>query len=84
MTKLSLTLVAGTLITGFAAKAADQTSNLQPDQAFGKISLAFETNQGQTDPSVRFLARGAGSGNGRNRNDCRRDRGAEPVSGSRR
>src|SRR5436190_528045 len=29
--------------------------------AYGKLPLYFEANQGQTDPQVQFLARGAGS-----------------------
>ncbi|MCA1565966.1 MAG: SBBP repeat-containing protein, partial [Acidobacteria bacterium] len=29
-------------------------------EAYGKLELQFEANQGQTDPSVNFLARGAG------------------------
>lgn len=29
-------------------------------KAYGKLPLAFEVNRGQTDSSVRFLARGAG------------------------
>jgi hypothetical protein len=29
-------------------------------QSYGKMPLAFEANQGQTDPQVKFLARGAG------------------------
>jgi hypothetical protein len=37
---------------------ADLTT--QPRQALGKLALAFEVNQGQTDPEVDFLARGRG------------------------
>ena len=29
-------------------------------EAYGKLPLSFEANQGQTDPNVKFLARGAG------------------------
>jgi len=32
----------------------------QAKDAFGRLPLAFEENRGQTDPSVRFLARGPG------------------------
>ncbi len=28
--------------------------------SYGKLPLSFEANQGQTDPRVRFLARGSG------------------------
>src|ERR1051326_8790262 len=30
------------------------------DQVFGKIDLAFEKNEGQVDPTVKFLARSQG------------------------
>jgi len=33
---------------------------IQVDNEFGKIPLAFETNQGQVDESVKFLTRGSG------------------------
>ncbi len=38
------------------------TTKLQPklDANYGKLPLSFEANQGQTDPRVRFLARGSG------------------------
>jgi hypothetical protein len=29
-------------------------------EGYGKLSLAFEANQGQTDPQVKFVSRGAG------------------------
>jgi hypothetical protein len=35
--------------------------NAGSDEAYGKLSLSFEANQGQTDPQVKFLFRGAGS-----------------------
>ncbi|PYS96632.1 MAG: hypothetical protein DMF65_12800, partial [Acidobacteria bacterium] len=28
--------------------------------AYGKLPLGFETNEGQTDPEVKFLSRGSG------------------------
>ena len=31
-----------------------------PAQAYGQLPLSFEANQGQTDPQVAYLARGAG------------------------
>jgi len=35
---------------------------LKPPDAFGRLPLSFELNQGQTDSQVRFLARGHGFG----------------------
>ena len=43
-------------------------SDQRPNQAgqqrlaenYGKVSLSFEANQGQTDPRVKFLSRGSG------------------------
>jgi hypothetical protein len=32
----------------------------EPDQVFGKVPLGFEENAGQTDPSVKYFARGNG------------------------
>ena len=29
-------------------------------ESYGKLPLAFEANQGQSDPQVKFLSRGAG------------------------
>lgn len=42
-----------------------ETTVLQPQairEAYGRLPLIFEANQGQTDPQVRFLARGGGYG----------------------
>ncbi|MEY2518284.1 MAG: hypothetical protein QOF24_43 [Verrucomicrobiota bacterium] len=39
---------------------ADETARTQLNQAYGKLPLAFEANQGQTDPHVKFLSRGNG------------------------
>ena len=33
---------------------------IQPNLDYGKLPLVFESNQGQADPQVRFLARGRG------------------------
>src|SRR5665811_992660 len=33
---------------------------IQLNSSYGKLPLAFEPNQGQADPSVKFLARGSG------------------------
>src|SRR5262249_34432414 len=38
----------------------DPTINLKLQTDFGKMPLAFEANQGQTDASVQFLAHGKG------------------------
>ena len=43
--------------------ASGATNQAQPEQAreaYGRVPLSFEANQGQTDASVNFLARGAG------------------------
>jgi len=50
----TLIAVATLLLAWSGAVAA---AALQP---LGKLPLAFEANLGQTDPSVRFLARAAG------------------------
>jgi len=39
---------------------SDHTTPLKPSDAFGRLPLSFELNQGQTDSQVRFLARGQG------------------------
>jgi hypothetical protein len=41
---------------------ADETRKLRVSQSYGRIPLHFEPNQGQSDPPVRFLARGPGYG----------------------
>ncbi len=38
----------------------DATLQAQVREAYGQMPLSFELNRGQTDPRVRFLARGAG------------------------
>ena len=55
------------LITTFVAAQAlaqqikpDETKRIQLSQAYGKLPLSFEANQGQTDPQVKFLSRGNG------------------------
>src|SRR5688572_15828586 len=44
----------------FVARSAAAPSKTQIDPFYGKIPLTFEKNQGQTDSSVDFVARGAG------------------------
>ncbi len=43
-----------------APVAADEPSKLRAAEAYGKLPLSFEVNQGQTDERVKFLSRGAG------------------------
>ncbi len=51
---LSVAIVAG------CALAADGPADSLARQAYGKIPLSFEENQGQTDARVKFLARASG------------------------
>ena len=54
----------GTIVAQHLAKdasaAAPEETNLQVLRTYGKLPLSFEANQGQTDPQVKFLARGLG------------------------
>src|SRR5438445_5465133 len=43
-----------------ARAAADEPTRLRANEAYGKVPLSFEINQGQTDARVKFLSRGAG------------------------
>ncbi|HWX91992.1 MAG TPA: SBBP repeat-containing protein [Terriglobales bacterium] len=45
-------------IPGFASTTPRPSSMVVP--SFGHLPLTFEPNQGQTDPSVKFMARGSG------------------------
>jgi hypothetical protein len=47
------------ILNPFAAPGIDHN---KVEVAWGQLPLRFEPNQGQTDPQVRFLARGAGYG----------------------
>lgn len=49
-------LLALLLVSGAPARPA----GLRHDNSYGNLPLAFEANHGQTDPAVRFLARGGG------------------------
>ncbi|MDA2929354.1 SBBP repeat-containing protein [Acidobacteria bacterium AH-259-O06] len=40
--------------------AARQASQVRVTEAYGKLPLSFEANQGQSDPHVKFLSRGRG------------------------
>src|SRR5579864_4851321 len=56
-------LLVGVALAGLGNNvlAADgQRSNLDPSQLLGRVPLAFETNVGQTDPHVKYFARGSG------------------------
>lgn len=60
-------LISLSLITTFVAAQAlaqqikpDETKRIELNQAYGKLPLSFEANQGQTDPQVKFLSRGNG------------------------
>src|SRR5262249_16834799 len=45
----------------FAAnlKPADAPTQAKVNEAYGKLPLSFEINQGQADPSIKFISRGA-------------------------
>src|SRR6267378_3573236 len=43
-----------------SAKASTDESKAHAVDSFGRLPLSFEANQGQTDPRVKFLARGQG------------------------
>ena len=55
-------LFLGVALAGLAghALAADNPRSPEPSQALGKVPLAFEANAGQTDPQVKYFARGNG------------------------
>ena len=68
-----LALTAGLIFLGGGILSADVSSPIskidktKPAQArvvdaYGRLPLTFEANQGQTDPKVKFLARGEGYG----------------------
>jgi len=46
--------------TGDSTGPVSFAADLPDDQAYGQLPLYFEPNQGQTDPSVEFLARASG------------------------
>jgi hypothetical protein len=46
--------------TGDAAKTSPIKADAHWIEAYGKLPLSFEENQGQTDPRVKFLSRGGG------------------------
>src|SRR5262249_6685328 len=40
-------------------KPADAATQAKMNEAYGKLPLSFEVNQGQADPSIKFISRGA-------------------------
>ncbi len=59
---LMLAMAAGATAQGRrgAPKAQPLGRKIDAVAAYGRLPLAFEANRGQTDPRVRFLARGPG------------------------
>src|SRR2546425_25092 len=45
---------------GFQSRALFQPPHVRVSEAYGKLPLHFEANQGQTDSGVKFLSRGRG------------------------
>src|SRR2546430_1099761 len=50
----------GTIPAPLTPAESDAKSRMQVGETYGKLPLHFETNQGQADGQVKFLARGAG------------------------
>jgi hypothetical protein len=46
----------------FPSQSTSPAPNAQIVEAYGKLPLSFETNSGQVDKSVKFLARSSGYG----------------------
>src|SRR6188474_2246188 len=42
-----------------ASKRADAQQRVNLDKDYGKLQLSFEANKGQTDPAVKYFARGS-------------------------
>ena len=61
--KLLLLSLIPTFVAGQALAqqiTPDETKRIELNQAYGKLPLSFEANQGQTDSRVKFLSRGNG------------------------
>jgi hypothetical protein len=58
---LLTTAACGTVQAPVTPAKSDATSRVQVSEAYGKLPLYFEANQGQTDEQVKFLARGGGN-----------------------
>src|SRR5207247_7110758 len=48
------------LSTDITPTAAQVATKARVSESYGRLPLSFEANQGQVDPRVKFLARGAG------------------------
>jgi hypothetical protein len=59
---LSVAVLPGLASTGPQASTpeAQAAGKVRGSETYGRLPLSFEANQGQTDPQVKFLARGSG------------------------
>ncbi len=57
---LALSISLSVLLTVAAQAQAHAPDSARIVEGYGKLPLAFEANQGQSDPQVKFLSRGAG------------------------
>src|SRR5260370_11604901 len=57
---LSVRVLAAAAQANPPAVHADPRNSAMIVKGYGKLPLTFEANQGQTDPQVNFLSRGAG------------------------
>jgi hypothetical protein len=57
---LLTTAACGRVPTSITPTMSDTASRVQVSETYGKLPLHFEANQGQADPQVKFLSRGAG------------------------
>src|SRR6266480_1701991 len=57
---LLATAACGRVPASITPTISDTVSRMQVSEAYGKMPLHFEANQGQTDERVKFLARGRG------------------------
>src|SRR2546426_7070945 len=55
-----LSISLSVLLTVAAQAQAHPPDSARIVEGYGKLPLAFEANQGQSDPQVKFLSRGAG------------------------
>ena len=60
---LALAAAVVVVVASLALKRVSGTgAHRDREQAYGKLSMSFEANQGQSDSRVRFLSRGSGYG----------------------
>src|SRR5437773_1443776 len=52
--------LAGQSVSIVATKRPDQATQSRVNEAYGKLPLSFEANQGQTDSKIKFLSHGSG------------------------